>query len=312
MIVRLTSRPSATLLSCYDPRCQRLVGEVCDLRRPVLAAWPRRVLGGLIKTCSADCWVGRRNTNVIRDDIGSRLVHLTKGEPDQAAAQVFLAIVEERQLRGGTGCIKGGHRCICFSEAPVSKLSHILANPMAHSMKYKPFGVMVEKSRLFQRGGRPVIYKAEAEYELLHETQRFRHVTYEPGSVDFTWEREWRICSDELELDLGGATLVVPNRAWEQWAQDQHVAMLSRRAMVLNGLIGPKSVTEFPWHFMVLEDLGVDIPKCVAPCIARLRPNKRLQPSAAVRPGAAAGEPQAFARSAFCLNYPRTNAVVIR
>lgn len=202
---------------------------------------------------------------MIRDDIGSRLIHLTKDEPDQAAADAFLTIVSERKLRGGTGCIKGGYQCVCFSEAPVSKLSHILANPMAHGMRYKPFGVMVEKSWLFERGGRPVIYQTDAEYELLDEAHRFRYVRYEPSAVDFTWEREWRIRSAELDLEPANTTLVVPNREWEKWAQDQHVAMLSRRALVLNGLIGPRSVTDFPWHFMVLEDLGVEIPSVAPP-----------------------------------------------
>jgi hypothetical protein len=43
---------------------------------------------------------------VIRDDIGSRLVHLTKGEPDQVAANTFLAIVKDRKLRGGPAALR--------------------------------------------------------------------------------------------------------------------------------------------------------------------------------------------------------------
>jgi hypothetical protein len=35
--------------------------------------------------------------------------------------------------------------------------------------------------------------------------------------------------------------------------------------MVLHGFIGPRSVSEFPWHFMVLEDLGVEIPAVSPP-----------------------------------------------
>jgi hypothetical protein len=119
---------------------------------------------------------------------------------------------------------------------------------------------MIEKKWLFTRGGRPVIYQSDTEFELLHEDQRFRHVRYEPDAdVDFTWEREWRIRTNELSLDPKVATLIVPTRAWEQWAQNQHTAMLSRRAM-LTGFIGPKSVAEFPWHFLVLEDIGVNVP----------------------------------------------------
>lgn len=196
---------------------------------------------------------------VIRDDISSKLVHLTRGESDQAAADAFLSILTERKLRGGTGCIKGGYTCVCFSEAPLSKLTQILANPMAHGMRYKPFGVMVDKMWLFERGGRPVIYQPDAEFALLDDSQKYRHVRYEPEAVDFTWEREWRIQTAALDLDPAATTLIVPNRTWETWAQERHIAMLSRRALLLHGMIGPKSVAEFPWHFVALNDLGVEV-----------------------------------------------------
>jgi len=95
---------------------------------------------------------------MIRDDISSKLVHLTRDVSDRAAADALVSIVAERKLRGGTTCIKGNYRCVCFSEAPLSKLTHILASPGATGMRYKPFGVMVDKNWLFVRGGRPVIY----------------------------------------------------------------------------------------------------------------------------------------------------------
>jgi hypothetical protein len=98
---------------------------------------------------------------VIRDDISERLVHLTRGVSSEAAAEAFLSIFRERKLRGGSGCIKGGYDCVYFSEAPISKLAVILANPMVHGMRYSPFGVMVEKSWLYEQGGRPVIYQTD-------------------------------------------------------------------------------------------------------------------------------------------------------
>lgn len=203
---------------------------------------------------------------MVRDDLSERLIHLTRGDTDQAAADAFVSILAERKVHGGTGCIKGGYRCVCFSEAPVSKLSHILAVPTAHGMRYRPFGVMVSKSWLFARGGRPVIYQPDAEYELLHESQRFRHVRFEPDTpVDFTWEREWRIRTDELVVEPEQTTVVVPTRKWEEWFQERHMGRLARRAVILQGYIGPKSVTKQPWHFIVLEDLGVPIPTVSPP-----------------------------------------------
>jgi hypothetical protein len=187
---------------------------------------------------------------------------LTRGEHVQAAADRFVAILQEGKLRGGAGCIKGGFRCVCFSEAPVSKLSYILATPGAHPMRYKPFGIMVSKSWLFERGGRPVIYQPEVDFDLLHDDQKFRHVRYELNTsapVDFTWEREWRIRIDDLPIDQGQATAVVPSRAWEEWFQARHMGNVSNRALLTSGLIGPSEVTRQPWHFIVLEDLGIPI-----------------------------------------------------
>ncbi len=201
---------------------------------------------------------------MIRDDISDKLIHLTRGDTDQIAADTFLLILEKRNLRGGAGCIKDGYECVCFSEAPISQLSRILAMPSPHGMRYKPFGIMVNKDWLFERGGRPAIYQPDSEFELLTESQRYRHVTYEPGSVHFTWEREWRILTRELPLEPEQTTVVVPTREWEDWFQSKHIAMLGRRAMV-TGFIGPKSVSKQPWHFIVLEDLGVPIESVVPP-----------------------------------------------
>ena len=198
---------------------------------------------------------------MIRDDLSEKLIHLTRGEIYEEAAQTFENILSDQKLLGGTGCIKGGFQCVCFSEAPISKLGTILANPMALGMRYKPFGVMVDKHWLFARGGRPVIYQADGEYELLHRDHRWRHVRYEPGIVDFTWEREWRIHTDELPLDRDATTFVIPKREWESRFFDKHIAKLGNLAFFTRGMIGPKSVAQVPWHFIALEDLGVTIPE---------------------------------------------------
>ena len=127
---------------------------------------------------------------------------------------------------------------------------------------------MLDKRWLYVKGGRPVIYQSDEEFTLLHEKQRFRHACYEPDDVDYTWEREWRIQTDELALDPTESTLVVPNRAWEKWALKQHTTMLSVRATFSRLGMGPKSITDFPWHFVVLEDLGVEFPHVPPPPIS--------------------------------------------
>jgi hypothetical protein len=124
---------------------------------------------------------------------------------------------------------------------------------------------MVSKSWLFACGGRPVIYQPDADYDLLHDSHKFRHVRYEPDSADFTWEREWRILVDELPLIADEATAVVPTRAWEEWFQERHLGRVGVRGLLTHGLINPKSEAKQPWHFIVLEDLGVPIPAVAPP-----------------------------------------------
>jgi hypothetical protein len=197
---------------------------------------------------------------MIRDDLSDRLIHLTRGAPLEVAATRFLQIMESQALLGGDGFIMGKYLCVCFSEAPIAKLSVILANPSANGMRYSPFGVMVSKSWLYAQGGRPVIYQAKEEYEHLPESLRYRHVTYDPTKgIDFTWEREWRILSNSLSLDVNAVTLVVPTRKWADKLRSDFESKDFRNSLQL-GFKGMR-ISAFPWHFIALEDLGVQVPE---------------------------------------------------
>jgi hypothetical protein len=196
---------------------------------------------------------------VIRDDLSNRLVHLTKGATELEAANNFESIVQTKTLRGGTGLIHSGNRCVCFSEAPISKLATILSTPSGHAMPYAPFGVMLEKSMLFAAGGRPVIYQPNSEYDFLHHSQRYRHKEYDPiEAVDYSWEREWRILADEFPIDPAKVTLVVPNRVWADHFYESHAGSLRGVALVVKDL-APFMIGKSPWHFIVLEDIGISI-----------------------------------------------------
>jgi hypothetical protein len=199
---------------------------------------------------------------MIRDDLSNKLIHLVCGDTDQQAFDVFNSILNERQFRGGNGCIRGGFKCVCFSETPISKLGYILSNPMAHGIRYKPFGFMVDKSWLFERGGRPVIYQSHDEYSQLPPDLQYRHVTYEPnnpsGPIDFTWEREWRIKTDALPFTPDEVTVIYPKRTWAEGYKGSHLSKMSATVKSL-GEIGIAAMKAFPWHYIVLEDLGVII-----------------------------------------------------
>ena len=154
-----------------------------------------------------------------RPDISDKLIHFTKGETYEAALNKLLLIVGEERLRGGSGMIKGGYRCVCFTEAPLPAVADDFLNSGSFT-RYSPFGLMFDKSWVHARGGRQVIYQPDSEFEQLPEQTRWRHVRYEPAAtppIDFSWEREWRIQVDELAFLPSEAVLVVPNLEWENF-----------------------------------------------------------------------------------------------
>ncbi|MGX5872952.1 hypothetical protein MJ547_04220, partial [Burkholderia gladioli] len=188
----------------------------------------------------------------MRIDLSDRLIHLSKAHSKESttprldALQNLISILSEKRLRGANGMIKGKHLCVCFSEAPIATLTHLLARQGQGGYKYQPYGVMVEKHWLFEKGGRPVIYATEEEYPDLYPDLRYRYVKFDlrgPAAVDFTWEREWRILTEGLPITPEEVTVIVPNREAKD-AIETHLADIGKSA---------------PWHFLVLEDLGVPI-----------------------------------------------------
>ena len=119
---------------------------------------------------------------------------------------------------------------------------------------------MVSKNWLFLKGGRPVIYQPTNEYKLLPEELKYRHQIFDPSNgKDYTWEREWRIKADKLPIEPLKTTLIVPNRNWEEKILSERYNQIQRRAMITPML--PKCVIQNTWHLIVLEDLGVSIPR---------------------------------------------------
>ena len=183
----------------------------------------------------------------MRNDITNRLVHLTKGTTTDASKHreeafvSFVQILRDGKLKAGDGFIRGSYKCVCFSEAPVNTLAHLLSYKDSGVFKYQPYGVMFTKEYIYEQGGRPVIYGPDSDFDLLPDDLKYRYVKFKlgGGDVDFTWEREWRLHKSELVIDPKLVTLVVPNRDAKEVLLD-----------------------EFPntnWHCIALSDLGVDV-----------------------------------------------------
>ncbi|OGV41814.1 MAG: hypothetical protein A3F46_03105 [Legionellales bacterium RIFCSPHIGHO2_12_FULL_42_9] len=148
-----------------------------------------------------------------RDDLSRNLTHWMSGTTKDEAFDHLYEIIYSRTLRGSNIFIKGNYRCICFTETPPKHFK-------CPNRKYQPFGIMYPKEQIFLMGGRPVIYQPEQEFFELPEKIRWRHMRYDLGaesSVDFTWEREWRLHENELLLEPDSTTVLVPN---EEWAEE--------------------------------------------------------------------------------------------
>lgn len=196
---------------------------------------------------------------MIRDDLSNRLIHLAKGTYKEGH-KTFQSILNDGKLLGSSNMIRGKDKVICFTEAPINKIAQIIASTNIDNMRYRPFGVMFEKDYLFEKGARPVIYQTEEEYKLLKQEQKYRHVRFEPhNDIDWTWEHEWRLNSKELVLEPEHVTLIVPYRSIEEALKNEHQGAVNRAGMVT--MFGASIVGKFRWHCLVLEDLGVKIPK---------------------------------------------------
>lgn len=195
-----------------------------------------------------------------RPDMTDKLIHFTGPSSDAGRAQgALLKILAEKQLNGGTGMIKGGHQCVCFTEAPLTSLPGGLVNPSSYS-RYSPYGIMFEKKHIFSLGGRPVVYQSDAEYAALPQSLQWRHVRYEPDAhspVDFTWEREWRFKTATLAFKPTDVAIIVPDTAFAEYLQDQHSmeqeALVEMYSMMIDSSLAEHYREDFPWRIVPLK-----------------------------------------------------------
>ena len=195
-----------------------------------------------------------------RIDISENLVHFTRDDSIDKAFDRLRAILRDQHLIAGNRYIRGGHTCVCFSEAPLHALQDGLVNPDYYS-SYSPFGIMVSKKWLFSQGGRPVVYQSDAEYESLPDVLKWRHVRYEPNSepsVDFTWEREWRIRTEALRFGPDTAAIVVQDQSWAQRLVQEHEIEqdyeIQLYSLVLDEQIARLMLeTPFQWRIVTLR-----------------------------------------------------------
>ncbi len=148
--------------------------------------------------------------NNIKVIIGNGILHMSA-----SAHSILTKILYEGKLKGASKWTNG-ENCICFTEAPIVELNSIfslveIASSQEQRPRYEPYGIAVSKKWLFSKGCRPVIYDHPEIFDSLPQGLKYRFVPYNPEEgIDFTWEREWRIKTDFLQLDHKHTLVVVP------------------------------------------------------------------------------------------------------
>ncbi|WP_454785103.1 hypothetical protein [Legionella sp. WA2024007413] len=173
-----------------------------------------------------------------RPDLSELVFHWCKSKSQNfnEAFQSLLDIIKDKKIAGNSTNVKGGWRVVCFTEAPLKAVTSLSHGP------YLPFGIAIDKKLLFSQGGRPVIYQPKADYELLADEIKWKHMSYDPREenfCDFTWEREWRIKADYFELNEDDITIVVPNQEWEHKLEHLYTINQVEEYYLYETLMGP-------------------------------------------------------------------------
>jgi len=195
-----------------------------------------------------------------RDDISPFLIHMTKKNGEKSAKDNLHLILKSKLLKAGKNPvsaatyarsstrhpnnwmfkadfdklsedIKTCFRAICFSETPL-RFSHCLFDIAGRSVNLEPYGIVLIKSHLQQKGVSPVLYinnytkdkeptldliadlvytNIDIARELIPLLGFAGHYmnSSTPGIHDFQWEREWRYPAIKSDLKLSNSDIFI-------------------------------------------------------------------------------------------------------
>lgn len=190
---------------------------------------------------------------VKRSDFSHGLVHLTrerreydaatmKAKQTASAFEVLKEVLTCGKIRasGNGGFVKGTQKAVCFSEVPLSAVSEFASPPTEENARYRFYGVSLSKKTVFAAGGRPVIYLPDNEGDWIPPEQKWRHVRFEHGTVDFTHEREWRSLGDFDITQVPGLYILV----WTATEAREISAMKTPVQALIRGILPMEHLTQ--------------------------------------------------------------------
>ncbi len=191
-----------------------------------------------------------KNRIAERSDLTTKLIHLTKPSTIDGKKKTSLEnlqnIITTRQIfpsNTSSGFINGSRGAVCFQDAPLYAACQntyfeqkVRKETKSKKIRYIPIGIMFDKSYVFKKGGRPVIYEeTKVAKNFLPETEWWRIVNFdlsdEDKIIDWTHEREWR-CPDQFKFSLNQVSLIFVKssdyRKFVHWDNEQKIPILHK------------------------------------------------------------------------------------
>ena len=161
-------------------------------------------------------------------DYSPLLVHLTRKDGLYTAKEVLECILDEHTLRAYSyyclfqeeinsleDTIKNEFKIVCFTETPIDQIEVLLERVQGRNIILEPYGLVFKKDYIRQNKGNPVFYisgnLSAPLWQLYHNAKANNFTTGEhkvlalinkcDETIDFHWEREWRIVGN-LEFNL--------------------------------------------------------------------------------------------------------------
>lgn len=166
-----------------------------------------------------------RERIIHRNDISTRITHLTNGDSAEDAFKNLTSILADKKVIGGLGYVNGNVPVVCLQESPLSSIAenllyekYLREENNSNLYRYRAFGLRFTKIFIYRRGGRPVIYGDIAEMKkILPKEEYWRIVDMKLNDldnvVDWSHEREWRI-RRELNFEYSNTEIIVPSRKY--------------------------------------------------------------------------------------------------
>ncbi len=184
-----------------------------------------------------------------RNDISSRITHLTKGVDNDDAFQNLLKILIDKKIKGSTtssGFIIGSTPAVCLQEAPLNAIAENLLyeekliNDNNSKIRYFAFGLRFNKILVYKKGGRPVIYEeSKLMKKMLKPEEHWRIVDFELADknsvTDWSHEREWRV-PNELTFEYKYLEIILPSA--EYYKEFINYCIDNNRTDILTGING--------------------------------------------------------------------------